>query len=257
MLRRNKIALGVFGVFYISFGVLLATGQERIVYQPGPQDFAACPALADAKQVTHQGTRMYVNDTGQPMVVLYHGNAGSACDRALYAQIFVEAGYDYAIVEYAGYSNDPRRPSHELIKQDARNVINWLQQRNVADVTVVGESIGTGVAAYHTSLSPPSKLLLIAPFTDLAAVASQRFWFYPTALLVDNAYDNVANLATYPGPTHIIHGQADTLIPYALGRELYSTLISNKTFISIEQAGHNNLFGSSNTTEALRQFLAQ
>jgi hypothetical protein len=255
MQRRNKIAVGIFAVFYISFGTWLTLNQERIVYQPGTRDFASCPAFLSAEKVTHNGTRMYVSGTDLPVAVLYHGNAGSACDRAGYAQLFAETGYDYIIVEYAGYGGDARTPTHTLIKQDARNVIDWLEQNNITNITLVGESIGGGVAAYHTSLAPPAKLLLITPFTDLAAVASQRFWFYPTSLLVENAYDNVTNLATYPGPTHIIHGKEDQLIPYSLGRELYDSLSGDKTFVSIENAGHNNLFAAPETFEAIEEFL--
>jgi len=255
MQRRNKIAIGIFVVFYISFGAFLTIYQERIVYQPGTRDFASCPDFASADKITYNGTRMYVSGTDLPVVVLYHGNAGSACDRAGYAQLFVAAGYDYVIVEYAGYGNDDRKPTHDLIKQDDRNVINWLEQNNLTDVTLVGESIGGGVAAYHTTLAPPAKLLLITPFTDLGAVASDRFWFYPTSLLVENAYDNVANLASYPGPTHIIHGTKDKLIPYAMGRELYESLPGDKTFVLIEGVGHNNLFSSVETFAAIKLFL--
>jgi hypothetical protein len=200
---------------------------------------------------------MYVSGTDKPVVVLYHGNAGSACDRAGYAQLFVDAGYDYVIIEYAGYGGDARTPTHKLIKQDAHNVIDWLEQNNITDITLVGESIGGGVASYHTSLAPPAKLLLITPFTNLTAVASQRFWFYPTSLLVENAYDNVTNLENYGGPTHIIHGKEDQLIPYSLGRELYESLSGDKTFVSIENAGHNNLFAAPETFEAIEEFLAR
>jgi hypothetical protein len=255
MQRRNQIAIGIFAIFYVSFGVFLSLNQERIVYQPGSRDFATCPAFANTEKVTHNDTRMYVSGFDLPVVVLYHGNAGSACDRALYAQLFAEAGYDYVIVEYAGYGNDPRIPTHALIKQDVRNVVDWIEQNDITNITLVGESIGGGVAAYHTSLAPPAKLLLVTPFTDLAAVASGRFWFYPTSLLVKNAYDNVANLADYPGPTHIIHGQDDQLIPYALGRELYESLSGDKTFVTIENAGHNNLFASPKTFAAIEEFL--
>ena len=255
MKSRNTRAIILFLIFYISFGVWLMLFQERVIYQPGEQVFDDCSALHDAAVVTHNGTRMYVNSSTGPTVLLYHGNAGSACDRAGYAQLFVAAGYDYVIVEYAGYGNDDRKPTHDLIKQDARNVINWLEQNNLTDVTLVGESIGGGVAAYHTTLAPPAKLLLITPFTDLGAVASDRFWFYPTSLLVENAYDNVANLASYPGPTHIIHGTKDKLIPYAMGRELYESLPGDKTFVLIEGVGHNNLFSSVETFAAIKLFL--
>jgi hypothetical protein len=127
---RNIIALSIFILFYISFGVFLTLNQEKIVYHPFAQDFESCSNFSSAEKITYQGTRMYVSTTTSPTIVLYHGNAGSACDRYFYAAEFTQAGYGYIIVEYAGFSNDIREPSHELIKKDVENVISYLQSEN-------------------------------------------------------------------------------------------------------------------------------
>lgn len=257
MKKQNIIALSLFAIFYISFGFLLYLNQERIVYQPFPQDFGSCERFAEADKVTLNGTRMYVHGTNKPTVVLYHGNAGSACDRDLYAHLFTQAGYGYVIVEYAGYSNDSRTPTHNLIKEDVRNVIKHLNSEDISNISIVGESIGTGAASYHTSLQVPEKLILISPFTDLHDIARNRFWFYPTSLLVDNAFDNQAALQNYKGEVLIIHGNNDSIIPFKLGKELYNELLAEKEFITINEAGHNNLFSYQQTHAAIQEFLAQ
>jgi hypothetical protein len=257
MKRRNISALVIFLIFYISFGVFLTFNQEKIIYQPSSQDFAACLNFVEAEKITHQGTRMYVSATTGPMVVLYHGNAGSACDRGVYAAQFTQAGYGYIIVEYAGFSNDTREPGHELIKQDVENVISYLENMGVEELVVVGESIGTGFASYHASLAPPEKLLLISPFTNLSDIAKERFWFYPTSLLVDNALDNVEALKNYRGKVAIIHGTEDSIIPYQLGRRLFASVPAEKELISIAGAGHNDLFTVEQTYAAMQDFLTQ
>jgi esterase/lipase len=255
MKKRNKIALSIFVVFYISFGVFITLNQESIVYHPFPQDFVSCPGFEEAKKVTYQGTRMYVSETSGPTAVLYHGNAGSACNRDFYANLFTQANYSYIIVEYAGFSNDVQSPSHELIKQDVKNVISYLEKENVERVVVVGESIGTGFAAYHASIAPPKELLLISPFTDLKDVARGRFWFYPTSLLVDNALDNIEALHTYTGEVTIIHGTEDKIIPYKLGEKLYNSIQTEKNITPVQDAGHNNLFTFEETYSAINEFL--
>lgn len=255
MSRRNKRALALFAIFYIGFGFFLFLNQERIVYRPFPQDFANCPALTGAAEVNASGTRMYVSPDSAPVIVLYHGNAGSACDRAWYADLFRAAGYSYAIVEYAGYSNDPRQTTHDLIKQDVENVIAYFAETNRPIVGVVGESIGSGPASYHVSLAPAPELLLITPFTDLADLAQDRFWFYPTALLVDNAFDNESNLQEYAGNVTIIHGTEDQVVPFRFGQALYENLRTEKTLVAIEGAGHNDLLTYPETTAAITDFL--
>ncbi len=190
-------------------------------------------------------------------MVLYHGNAGSACDRKNYTDIFTAAGYGYIVVEYAGFSNDPRTPTHDSMKSDVRNVIDYIENNHLTDISVVGESIGTGLASYHTSLATPAKLLLVSPFSSLADVASHRFWFYPTSLLVDNAFDNVTLLANFSNPVTIIHGDNDGTIPYLLGQKLFTSLKTKKEFITIPGGGHNNLFDYSETYTAITNFLLE
>lgn len=255
MRKRSKIALSILAIFYVSFGAFLSLYQENIVYYPNTQDFKNCSDFQNAGKIDFKGTRMYVKDTDKPTIVLYHGNAGSACDRSFYADIFTQAGYGYIIVEYAGYSNDSRKPTHDLIKNDVQNVVAYIKENHISNITVVGESIGTGIASYHVSLQSPDKLLLISPFTNLADVAKNRFWFYPTSILVDNAFDNVANLSKYQNPVTIIHGDNDTIISHKLGQELFESLKTQKEFITIQGAGHNDLFSFTETYIAVSDFL--
>lgn len=255
--KRKHRRTECFCFFYISFGILLTFNQEKIIYQPFPQDFHSCDRFAEAEKVTFNGTRMYVHDTHKHIAVLYHGNAGSACDRDLYANVFTQAGLGYVIVEYAGYSNDSRTPSHDRSKEDVRNVIGYLREENISNISIVGESIGAGAASYHTSLQAPKKLILVSPFTDLHDIARNRFWFYPTSLLVDNAFDNQTALQSYEGNVLIVHGDNDTLIPHKLGQVLFDGISTEKAFVLIDGAGHNDLFRHQQTYTAIREFLTQ
>ena len=242
MRKQSKIGLAVLAFIYVLFGALLTLYQENIVYHPNLQDFENCESFKNTEKVTYGGTRMYVKDTDKPTVVLYHGNAGSACDRSFYADIFTQAGYGYIIVEYAGYSNDLQKPSHALIKHDVQNVVAYIKENRIQHVAIVGESVGTGIASYHVSLQSPDKLLLISPFTNLPDVARNSFWFYPTSILVNNAFDNVILLTSYQNPVTIIHGDKDQIIPFRLGQKLFESLNTRKNLVTIGGAGHNDLF---------------
>ncbi len=248
--------LAFFLVPYIAFGAYLAFSQEQIVYQPYPQDFVSCAEFSSAEKINYQGTRMYFKDNGPRLVVLYHGNAGSACDRIYLAELFEQAGYSYLLPEYAGYSNDIAKPSHELIKKDVQNVVAFLGERNFAEVVVVGESLGSSFASYHTSLAPPHKLLLITSFTNLTDIARSEFWFYPVSFLVKDLFDNAHLLTDFRGSVLLLHGEKDNIIPLKLGQKLFTELVvSRKEIIIIPDAGHNDLFWFSETAQAIRDFL--
>ncbi len=254
--KRNRKVLLFFLFFYVAFGAYLALNQEQIVYQPYPQDFASCVEFSLAEKINYNGTRMYFKDNGPRLVVLYHGNAGSACDRTYLAELFEQAGYSYLLPEYAGYSNDTVKPSHELLKKDVENVVAFLGERHFAEVVVVGESIGSSFAVYNTFLAPPNKLLLISSFTNLTDIAQNAFWFYPVSIMVKDLFDNADLLADFQGSVLLLHGEKDNIIPLKLGKKLFAQLVvSRKEIIIIPNAGHNDLFYFPKTAQTIRDFL--
>jgi len=230
--------------------------QEKIIYQPYPQDFASCQGFLSAEKTDYNGTRMYFKNNGPKAVVFYHGNAGSACDRSYLADIFENFGYSFIVPEYAGYSNDDTKPSNESVKKDAEHVVGFLSEHDFSEIIVAAESIGTGAGSYHVSLDKPDKLLFISPFSSLLDVAGTKFWFYPLSLMLDNAFVNADLLKNFDGKTMLIHGDKDDIIPIKFGKKLFEKINSkNKEFVIIKGAGHNDIFTFQESYEALYGFL--
>lgn len=260
--QRSFRALGFFAAFYVGLTVFTALSQERLIYLPSDQEFADCPAVQPFGLVPqeHNGTRFYtpleVSSTSR-VVVVYHGNAGAACHRAYYLPFIVEAGAEALLVEYTGYSNDTVSPSHERVKADVANIVQYLETRAVTDTTIIGESIGSGPAVLHASLRSPQSLILITPFTDLKDLANYHYWYFPTDLLVKNAFNNVETLKQYAGPRTFIHGTEDSIVPYFMSQELAAVLPAQTTLLGIEEADHNNLFLFPGFAEALSTSLSQ
>ena len=121
------------------------------------------------------------------------------------------------------------------------------------------ESIGSGVASYHATLTPIDKMLFIAPFDSLINVAKTKFPVYPMFLLEKFSkenYNNLALLRGYKGTLKIIHGAKDKIIPFKHGRALFeNTNISNKEFIVIDGAGHNDIYNFEKTWKSISDFL--
>jgi hypothetical protein len=256
---QNKNFIDVLWIFlgvYIVYGGYLTLMQEYVIYQPTAQDFSVCDGLARAEKITYQGTRIYFKDNGPRVVVLYHGNFGSACDRAFYAEMLESAGYSYLIPEYAGYSNDTVRPSHELLKKDVEHIVAFLKDQHFSEVVVVGESVGDSFAAYHTSLLPPQRVLLISSFIDFRSIAKAHYWYYPVPLLVKTPFDNARLMGNFQGKILLMHGEKDDIIPLKLGQELFAKLAApHKEMAVIKDAGHNNLFEFVESWQVIRNFL--
>lgn len=253
---RNFRALIFLLLFYVAFGTYLTWQQEKIIYQPPTTTVADCPALTGAILKEVNGTRMYVLSNTERIVVLYHGNAGSVCDRVHYANLIANAGWGYILVSYTGYDEMVTLPTHALIREDVHNVIKSLEDNPAKQIFIIGESLGAGVASYHTSITPPDALLLITPFSSLRDLAKYHYWYYPTRWLVKEAYDNQVALADYQGRVVILHGTKDRIVPISLAEKLYTNLnTANKEFVSVDSADHNDLWWYPETTQAVQSFL--
>ena len=79
-------------------------------------------------------------------------------------------------------------------------------------------------------------LVLIAPYTSIAAVAALRLPFFPARQLVWDRFDNAARAPTIHIPTLVTHGHADRVIPFEMGEEL-ARRFPNATFLPREK-GH-------------------
>lgn len=257
MSKRSRRALLLFAAFYIAVGALLTWQQERLIYRPSGPVFGECPYLDEATTRTYRDTRLYTYlPDGAPVVVLYHGNAGSACDRGRYlAPRIVAAGYGYVLVEYAGYGGDDRVPSHAGLHATVQNIVAFVDEHITTPVTLIGESIGSGAAALHLIEQPPEHLILITPLTTLSDVAARQYWFYPTRWLVRDPFNVPTAVSDYVGTSLVLLAEEDRIVPPDLGHEVYAALGGAKALTVVENAGHNDLMSMPAARGALNTFL--
>ena len=119
---------------------------------------------------------------------------------------------------------------------------------------LAGESIGTGPASYHASLTQPNTIILMAPFTRMSDVARKHYGIYPIKLLLRNEYDNERWLQSTSSNILIIHGSKDDVVPIKLSKKL-SQNIKNAKHITIDGAGHNDLYDYEETWKSIQNFL--
>ena len=243
-------------VVYVLYGLFLYIFQGSFIYFPDKQDFNECSGFSDAEKVNINGTRFYYKYNTDKLLVFYHGNAGSACGRTYVKNQFEKMNYSYIFVEYAGYSNDARKPSKKLILQDVENTISFIKKKKFSEIVLAGESIGTGPASYHASLTKPDKIILMAPFTRMSDVAKKHYAIYPIKLLLRNEYDNERWLKDTSSTILIIHGTKDDVVPIKLSKKL-SENIKNAKHITIDRAGHNDLYDYEEAWNAINRFLKE
>lgn len=257
-MRIGKIVKEIIVIFFASYlglGFYLYIFQTNYIYFPDDQDFASCRSFQDSQKINVQGTRAYFRENSDKLIVFYHGNAGSACDRSFLKGLFEQQDYSYIFVEYSGYAGDSRKPKQELLMTDVRNINDFLATLKFSHSVIAGESIGAALAAYHSSLTKEDKLLLVSPFDKIVNVAWEHYPYFPVSLLLREKYDTTEWVNDVKS-VMIIHGAKDTIIPLELGQQLFEGIkTDDKVFVTIPDADHNDLYDFPQTYSSILDYL--
>ncbi|QDT04295.1 Alpha/beta hydrolase family protein [Rubripirellula lacrimiformis] len=263
--RGARLAISIVRIVilgYISILVALVFMEDRLVY-PGAymDDDFTTTSESPVKTVTYDSpgkitlAGRLVERTGSGNVVLFfHGNATKAkwLDRWL---MQLSDTFDATVMaaEYRGFEDDVT-PSERGVLEDCFAARDFLCQRysiQPTDIILYGRSLGGGCAVALASRGGAKALILESTFDRLYKVASDRYPFVPTQLLMRNRFDSTARLTNYTGPLIQIHGTDDTIIAFDRGRALFDSSHSKQRhFIEIEGVDHNDAMPRRVITEA-------
>jgi pimeloyl-ACP methyl ester carboxylesterase len=249
--KMLTVALTLVGAYLLMAG-LVTVYQRKMIYHP-----LRYPADAMRESARGRALEPWTNANGQPVgwkrpslarpapaqVLVLHGNAGCALDRVDYADGLQAAGsVDVFILEYPGYGDRAGVPSQESLLTAAREGFQLLASGG--RVFLLGESLGTGVAAYLAGTFPNSVagVMLLCPFNNLAAVGQCHMPLFPVKWMLLDRFPAEKWLAHYPGPAGFLVATEDTIVPARFGRRLYDVYNGRKKLWEIAQAGHNDVF---------------
>lgn len=199
---------------------------------------------------------------GRPVILMFHGNAGSLSHRPARFAHFAHQGFGLLFPEYRGFGGNPGSPSEQGFTADARAALTFLQGQGVGPDRVVlfGESLGTGVAvrlaAEQPEGQPVAALILEHPYTGIAPLARRQFPFVPVDLLLRDRFDSLSRIGRVRAPVLVLQGGQDRLVPPAMGQVLFAAALEPKTFWAAPSAGHEDLmrFGAG---DVVAEFLAR
>jgi len=238
------------GVVFGYAALVLTVGcvQRKLIYHP--------PGLAGGEQdavVARTRLQPWTNGAGMRIgwwrpgggsrpgsVLVVHGNAGAAAERAYLLDPIQQAtGLDVFVLEYPGFAGRPGKPSQATLTAAADEGLGILSSSRMP-VYVVGESLGTGVAAYLAGHHPQNVrgVVLLTPFNSLTAAAGHHYPWLPVRWLLMDPYPSETWLASYPGPVGVVVGTSDRVVPAEFGQRLYEGYSGRKQLWTFEGEDH-------------------
>ena len=181
---------------------------------------------------------------GQSSLVHFHGNAGHIGDRAHKIKDLISKGYGVLLMSYRYNANVAGAPTEAALIADGRHALKWLESQSILppNITLYGESLGSGVAVALAAENDIKSLILEAPYSSVAEVAQSTYWFVPAYWLVKDKFNSVERIDDVRAPILIVHGAQDKTIPVKFGEKLFSAAHGGAKFIKVDDAGHANLY---------------
>lgn len=195
------------------------------------------------------------------LTVLYlHGNAGNISNRVHRLHLLHDLGVSVLIIDYPGYGRSEGKPSEEGLYRAAETALEDLRRRRglpPGRIVCFGKSLGGAVAVDLASRQEVGGLILESSFTSMKEMARRTVPVLPVHLLVRSLFDSLEKLPRVACPLLVIHGDADDVVPYELGRQLFETARGEKEFLAVPGAGHNDVMevGGGPYRDRLRTFL--
>jgi len=212
-------------------------------------------------------------DLGRPVVLIFPGNAGHRGYRAVKMRLISDLSADVFLFDYRGYAENQGSPSEKAVIRDAKAIWAYLvDDLEIAPgrILVLGESLGGGVATGLASQLAdkdvqPGGLFLKATFCSLLETAQYHFPWLPVGSFLIDRFPSEERIQKITCPITMIHGRADDIVPFRLGRKLFeaapdaSSSGVKKQFVELPGIGHNNILLDAQETylESLDEMLSR
>lgn len=261
-----KVAAGL-GVLYLALVLLITLVQDRLLFPRWAMEggVVSLPANAERISIEVPGVGPLVGamlpaepppPVGAARLLAFGGNAWDADTLAMYLQSLLP-DRDIVTFHYRGYGPSAGRPSADAILEDAERVYDALiPALGEARTVVVGLSLGAGPAAHLASLRPVAGAILVTPFDSIEALAGDLYPWLPVRLLLRHRMNVADAVDRASAKVAIIAAEQDDIVPPRRTDPLRRTSTDLVLDRVIPGVGHNDIYGSKDFAEALREALS-
>jgi uncharacterized protein len=235
-----KSALTTILLIYIIFCLLLFVLQRKFIYFPQPS--AAVRGITEISFTT-DGVQLsgWVVNEGQPKALIYYGGNAERIENNIAFFEAVLPNYSVYLIPYRGYGNSTGTPSEAYLYHDALYIFDRVKV-NHEQISLMGRSLGSGVATYVAVNRQVEKLLLVTPFDSIVNVAKNIYWMFPVSLLLQDKFQSINRAKNITAQTYIFIAENDRVIPRARSERLKAQFTEQLIdSVLVSGADHNDI----------------
>lgn len=236
-------------LLYAALVAVLFVAQRKLLYVPTQSTDAALVARAERlgmrPWIASDGAAIGWRSGSQPdadvRLLVLHGNGGDALGRMPFVRAFERLGWDVVLLEYPGYGARTGAPTEESLTTAGVEALAQLRREDARPVVLLGESLGSGVAAQVAQRAPVDGLFLVTPFDSMVGVAADHFPLVPARLVLRDQWESGEALRAYRGPLAVLLAGRDTVVPTQFGQALFDGFGGPKRLWVQPERDHNTL----------------
>jgi fermentation-respiration switch protein FrsA (DUF1100 family) len=261
---------GLTSLFLISIAVLLVSCERWIIYHPYKYpkgNWSSSPSLdskEDVSFIADDGVRLhgwfFPSSKSNTILLWFHGNAGNITHRLDNIKMLKRLNLNIFIFDYRGYGKSEGDPNEKGIYLDSQAAYDWLikvKKIMPRNIILFGRSLGGVCAIEVASKNLAAGIILESVFPSAKKMARKMFPILPLSWAIKSRFDAIGKVPNLKLPKLFLHGTEDEVVPYKLGRELFSAATEPKIFYAIKGAGHNDTFllGGTDYFNTIAQFI--
>ena len=223
--------VGLVTLIYLMIIFILYNYQRSLLYHPTENNYSGDKLIVPIDKVrikTDDNIELLAwyhdkNIDNYKTILFLHGNAGSLENRIHKINHFNEMEINFLIISWRGFSGNDGKPTEEGLYKDAKGAVKWLINKGVKkeNIIIYGESLGTGVATEISQNDNFAGIILESPFTSMVAAGKSKYPIFPIGLLLKDKYKSEEKIKNIKSPLLIMHGEADTIVPFWMGKKMY------------------------------------
>ena len=256
MLYQFFFVLSVAASFWLILVTLIVIAQRRVIFsppkhvrsmEPGPWqntfEIESMEMVVDGG-VKLEGWRSRISEgVERKGVVFYFGGRMENVRWAPWMSSHL-AGWEIVAFNYRGFGGSDGRATERHVIADALAIYERFHPEYAAEqfpVAVMGRSLGSGVAVRVASEKAPEKLVLVSPYSSLAAVVARKWYLIPAVLFIRHKFESVRFAPYFEGDALIFVAPQDSEVSAKNSKRLAAKFAGNTVVEEIHGEHHKTL----------------
>jgi uncharacterized protein len=234
----------------VALAVLVRWLEPRMAFFPftgeteTPRHFGTDYEAVTLQTTDGERLRAWRMNAAQPRarVVYFHGNGGNLSNWAPILAAIVRRGYSVFAVDYRGYGLSTGTPTERGLYRDVEAAVQHAWPSSGGEVPMIywGRSLGASMAGYGATVRKPDGVIVEAGFPTARAAVRGSPVLALLSVFASYRFPAGEHLNRAGVPVLVMHGDRDSVIPFALGEELHREVTAPKQFVVIRGGDHND-----------------